>query len=123
MLVKPMFFHRPSMTSTYDSAESIATLPPESDLDDEQIRNMLASPLHFAGERSKCRPSRVYHSFKENSVFSSSHFRESAGKPEEGLSSQETLSDREGVFPQDINQFREKTELYSGSQIRKKLRD
>ena len=33
------------MTSTYDSAESIATLPPESDLDDEQIRTMLASPL------------------------------------------------------------------------------
>ena len=33
VLVKPMFFHRPSMTSTHDSAESIATLPPESDLD------------------------------------------------------------------------------------------
>ena len=32
--VKPLFLHRPSMTSTYDSAESIAT-PPESDLDDE----------------------------------------------------------------------------------------
>ena len=25
MLVKPLFFHRPSMTSTYDSAESVAT--------------------------------------------------------------------------------------------------
>ena len=49
--VRPLFFHRPSMTSTYDSAESIATPPPESDLDDEQIRTMLASPL---GERSKC---------------------------------------------------------------------
>ena len=34
--VKPMFFHRPKMTSTYDSAESIATPPLESDLDDEQ---------------------------------------------------------------------------------------
>ena len=56
MLVKPMFFHRPKMTSTYDSAEGIATPPPpESDVDDEQIRNMLASPLYLQ-ERSKCRP-------------------------------------------------------------------
>ena len=30
--------------------------PPESDLDDEQIRDMLASPLVPTGERSKCRP-------------------------------------------------------------------
>ena len=44
------------MTPTCDSAESIATLPPESDLDDEQIRDMLASPLHLQDERSKCRP-------------------------------------------------------------------
>ena len=29
--VKPFVFHRPSMASTYDSAESIATPPPESD--------------------------------------------------------------------------------------------
>ena len=29
MLVKPMFFHRSSMTSTYVSAESIVTSPPE----------------------------------------------------------------------------------------------
>ena len=39
-LVKPMFFHRTSETSTCESAESVATLPPESDLDNEQIRNM-----------------------------------------------------------------------------------
>ena len=42
--LQPMFFHTPSMTSTCHSAESIAIPPPESDLD-EQIRNMLASPL------------------------------------------------------------------------------
>ena len=45
--VTPIFFHRPSVTSTYDSDESIATLPPESDLDDEQMRKMLASPLYL----------------------------------------------------------------------------
>ena len=49
-----MFFHRPSMTSTCGPAESIATPPPESDLDDEQLRDMLASPLYLQ-ERSKCR--------------------------------------------------------------------
>ena len=45
--VKPLFFHRPSVTSTYDSVESIATSPPESDTDDEQIRALLASPLYL----------------------------------------------------------------------------
>ena len=54
--VTPKIFHRSSVTSTYDSAESIAAHPPESDLDDEQIRTMLDSPLCLQ-ERSKCRPS------------------------------------------------------------------
>ena len=45
--VKPLFFHRPSIASTYDSAESIATPPPASDLDDEQIRALIASPLYL----------------------------------------------------------------------------
>ena len=38
------------MTSTYDAAEGIATPSPESDLDYEQLRDMLASPL-FLQER------------------------------------------------------------------------
>ena len=90
------------MTSIYDSAESIATLPPESDLDDEQIRNTLASPLYLQEREASADRSRVYHSFREDSVSSSSHFRESAGKlaavfSHKRKSSQETLSDREGV--------------------------
>ena len=97
-LVKPMFFHRPSMTSTCDSAESIATLPPESVLDDQQIRKMLASPLYLQEREAR----RVYLRFRENSMLSSSHFRDSAGKPaavfsHKRKSSQETLSDREGI--------------------------
>ena len=53
MEIKTMFFHKPSMTSTYDPAESIATPPPESNLDDDQIRNMLASLLFLQeGEAS-----------------------------------------------------------------------
>ena len=39
------------MTSTCDSAGSIANPPPESDLDDERIRTMLASPLYHVVER------------------------------------------------------------------------
>ena len=42
--VRPFSFHQSITASTYDSAESIATLP-ESDLDDEQLRALLASPL------------------------------------------------------------------------------
>ena len=52
LCVKPLSFHRPSITSTYDSTESIATHPPESDLDDEQIPVLLASPLYLQ-EREK----------------------------------------------------------------------
>ena len=99
MLVKPMFFHKPSMTSTHDSAESIATPSLDLDLDDDQIRNMLLSPLNFEAIADR---SRVYHSFKEKSMACSSHFRESAGKPcamflHKEMSSQETFFDREGI--------------------------
>ena len=51
ILVKPMFFQRPSMTSTCDSVESIATPPPEPDLDDEQIRNCWLHCCSYRRER------------------------------------------------------------------------
>ena len=51
----PLSFHQPIRASTYDSAESIATPHPESDLDDEQLRALLASPLYSQWARSKCR--------------------------------------------------------------------
>ena len=86
------------MTSTFDSAESIATSPAESDLDDEQLRDMLASPLYLQKKEASADRSRV----RENSVSSSSHFRESAGKPaavfsHKRKSSQESRSDIEGI--------------------------
>ena len=100
--VTPIFFHRPSMTSIYDSAESTATRPQEFDLDDEQIRGMLASPPH-TGERSKCRPTTSLSLLqRENSVSSSSRFRVSAGKlaailSHKRMSSQESHSARDGI--------------------------
>ena len=43
--VKPMSYSQSLIHSAYDSAESIAT-PPDSDLEDEQLRKMLASSLY-----------------------------------------------------------------------------
>ena len=123
ILVKQTFFHRPSMTSTYDSAESIATHPPESDLDGEQIRTMLALPLYLQEREASADRSRVYHSFRENSVSSSYHFRESAGKAHTKESREKKHFPTEKAFPQDINQLKERVKLSSGFLIQKKLRD
>ena len=93
------------------SAEGIATPSPESDLDDEQIRTMLASPLHLQEREASADRSRVCHSLREKSVSSSSHFGENMGKPvarestenpvalfsNRRKSSQGTLSDREDL--------------------------
>ena len=65
LCVKPIFFHRASITSTYDSAESIATPPPESYLDDEQTRALLASPLYLQERADR---SQDYHSERELDV-------------------------------------------------------
>ena len=46
--------------ATHDSAESIVTLPPGSDLDDEQIRALLASPLHLQEREENAQQSQGY---------------------------------------------------------------
>ena len=96
--VKLLFFHRHRVKLRLTiTAESIATPPPESNLDDEQIRALLASPLYL-WERNKCGP--ITHSVRENLVSSSSQVPKSTGKPvalfsSKRKSSQETFSDRE----------------------------
>ena len=70
--VDSLFFHQPSTASTYDPAESIATQPPDSDLDAEQIRALLASPLYLKEREANAERSHVYHSERENLMFSSS---------------------------------------------------
>ena len=100
LCVKPLFFHRPSTTSTYDSVESIATLPHASDLDDEQIRALLASPLYLQEREASADRSQVYHPARENLVSSSSQVPKSTWKPVALFSSkrkwsQEAISDRE----------------------------
>ena len=69
--VKPLFFHRPSIASTYDSAQSIVTPLPDSDFDDEQLR-LLASPLYLQEREASAERSQVYHSERGNMVSYSS---------------------------------------------------
>ena len=116
ILVKPMLFHRPSTTS------SMATPPPESDLDDEQIRNLLASPLCLQErkassdrptEKTLCQAHHVSEKVQGN-LPQCSHTEESRVKKHFST---------EKAFPRDLNQFEEKTKLSSGSLIRKKMRD
>ena len=77
--------------------------PPGSDLDDEQVRALLASPLCLQDREENAERSRVYHSERENLMSSSSQDPTSTGNPVALLSSknrlnQETISDRED-FP------------------------
>ena len=78
--IKPLSFHQSITASTYDSAESIATRHPESDLDDEQLRALMASPLHLQERESSTERSQVYHSERENVMCSSSQDPISTGK-------------------------------------------
>ena len=48
---------------------------PESDLDDEQLLDILASPLYLQEREASADRSRVCHSHREKSVSSASHFR------------------------------------------------
>ena len=98
----PIFFHRSCVTSTYDSAESVATIPPESDLDDKQIRDMLASPLYLQEREKEVQTNREFMTLTEKAMSSSSRFRASAVKlaamfSHKRKSSQESHSDRDGT--------------------------
>ena len=79
--VKPLFFHRPSIASTCDSAESIAISPLDSDLDDDQVRALLASPLYLQEREVNAERSQVYNSARENLTSSSSQDPISTGRP------------------------------------------
>ena len=59
------------LSSTQDSIESVA-MPQEADLDDEQIRSLLASPRYLPEREASAERSQVYHSEREGSMSSSS---------------------------------------------------
>ena len=127
LCVKPLFFHRPRITSTYDSAESIATPPPESDLDDEQIRALLAPPLCLQEREASADRSQVYHSVREKLgvKFISSSEEYGERNPLRCFQAKRSQVKKhfpaEKIFPQNINRFLETTNSYSDSLIRKIL--
>ena len=107
---KPMSFSQSLIHSAYDSAESIAT-PPDSDLEDEQLRMVLASPLKTevsvkpdaeCVQKREANAQRVqaYHSRRESLTSSSSRDLEASGHLVtvfscHSESSQNTFSERE----------------------------
>ena len=78
--VKPLAFHQSITASTYNSAESIATLPPESDLGDDQLCAPLVSPLYLLEREASAERWQVYHSERQNLMSSSSQDPTSTGK-------------------------------------------
>ena len=77
--VRPLSFHQSIIASTYDSAESIATPPLESDSDDAQLRALLASPLYLQEREASAERLQVYYSERENFMSSSSQDQTSTG--------------------------------------------
>ena len=69
--VKTLSCNQSLWSSTQNSIESIAT-PQEADLDDEQIRALLASLRHLPEREASAERSQVYHSEREGLMSSSS---------------------------------------------------
>ena len=76
--------------SAYDSAESIA-MPPDSELEDEQLRKMLASPLYTevsgkrdteSAQKRRAQRTQANHSRRESLMSNSSRDLEISGKPD-----------------------------------------
>ena len=69
--VKPLSYSQSLAHSAYDSAESIATLP-DLDLEDEQLRKMLASPLCIRERGENEGQARACHCGRESLMLHSS---------------------------------------------------
>ena len=80
-MVKPLSYSQSLVNSAYDSAESIAT-PPDSDLEDEQLRKLLASSLYLREREENEGQARAYHSERESLMIHSSRNPEVSEKPD-----------------------------------------
>ena len=117
--VSPIFFHRSSVTSAYNSAESIATLPPESDSDDEQTRDMLDSPLHLQEREAPTTSlSLLQRELCVKLITFPSRRGESCSCVLTHESRVKNLAPIETVFPWHIEQFKEKMKYYPDSLTR-----
>ena len=79
--VKPLSYSQSLTHSAYDSAESIAT-PPDSDLENEQSRKMLVTPLYTRERKENEGKAGAYHSERESLMIHSSRNPEVSGKPD-----------------------------------------
>ena len=72
-------------------------MPPEADLDDEQIRALLASPRYLPERKASAERSQLYHSEREGLLSSSSQSLNfiGTGKPVARLSNQKRLGQHE----------------------------
>ena len=122
--VKPLLCNRPSIASTYDSAESTATLPPEWIWTMSKLV-LCWLPTVPTRARSKCRPiaslSLCERKLDVKFISRSDMYRDTSRVVfKQNRSNQETSSDRAN-FPQDINRFWETLDRYSDSLIRQIL--
>ena len=69
--IKTLSYNQSLLSSTQDSIESIAT-PQEANLDDKQIRALLASPRYVPEREASPERSHVYHSEREGLMSSAS---------------------------------------------------
>ena len=136
--VESLSYNHSFLPSTYDSAESIAT-PPEADFDDEQLRALLASPLHLQVRGASAERSQVYHSERESLMSSSSQDPTTGGTGETCRSVFKQRSDQETVsarvrrikthfpigtnVPWNINRFLGVMNRFSDSLTRQMLRN
>ena len=77
--VKPLSYSQSLVRSAYDSAESIATQP-DSDLEDEQLCKMVASPLYIQERKENEGQAPAFHSERESLMIRSSRNPEVSGK-------------------------------------------
>ena len=64
-------YNQSLLSSTQDSIESLA-MPQEADLDDEQIRTLLASPRYLLEREASAERSHIHHSEREGLMSNSS---------------------------------------------------
>ena len=95
-LVKTLSYNQSLLSSTQDSIESIAT-PQEADVDDEQIRALLASPRYLPEREASAERSQVDHSEREGLISRSSQVLNfiGTGRPVAWLSHQKRLGQDE----------------------------
>ena len=77
--VNPLSYSQSLIHSAYDSAERIAT-PTDSDLEDGQLRKMLASPVYIREREEHEGQARAYHSERESLMIHSSRNPAVSGK-------------------------------------------